>query len=137
MSTIFFDIFKKFYSNICSIILFPNSPVFKIQTFVLFSVKWENTDFLRVGGGKNQNVCSVFPAAHKLVHLHTNFIFNPLNKNPIKPSKIKHFTHFNHKNPKYRSQYRKPPLKSILSSTSHTNPNPQSESLSSYINTKS
>ena len=42
------------------------------------------------GRTKNQNVCSVFPAAYKLLHLHTNFILKHLNKNLIKPSKIKH-----------------------------------------------
>ena len=42
------------------------------------------------GATKNQNKCSVFPAAYKLVHLYTNFILKHLNKNLIKPSKIKH-----------------------------------------------
>ena len=51
------------------------------------------------GGSKNSNKCSVFPAAYKLLHLYTNFILKPLNKNPINPSKIKHFTHFNPKTP--------------------------------------
>lgn len=44
-----FSIFSKnFYPilpNKCSIILCSNSPVFKIQTYVLISVIWEKTDF--------------------------------------------------------------------------------------------
>ena len=43
-------------------------------------------------GTKNQNKCSVFPAAYKLVHPQTDFILNHLTQNPIKSSKIKHFT---------------------------------------------
>ena len=43
-----------------------------------------------VGRTKNQNMCSVFQAAYKLVHLYTNLILKHLNKNLIKPSKIKH-----------------------------------------------
>ena len=52
-----------------------------------------------IGGSKNSNKCSVFPAAYKLLHPQTDFILKYLNKNPIKPSKIKHFTHFNPKTP--------------------------------------
>ena len=65
------------------------------------------------GGSKNQNKCSVFQAAYKLVHLYTNFILKSLNKNLIKSSKIKHFTNFNPKS-QYRTQYRQTPLKSTL-----------------------
>ena len=90
---------------------------------------------LIMGRTKNQNMRSVFQATYKLVHLHTNFILKHLNKNPIKPSKIKHFTHFNPKI-QYRTQYRQTQLKSTLSPISNHNLNPQSKPLSSYINTK-
>ena len=51
------------------------------------------------GATKNQNKCSVFPAAYKLGHLHTNFILKHLNKNPTKPSKIKHFINLSYQTP--------------------------------------
>ena len=72
-----------------------------------------------IGGTKNQNKCSVFRAAYKLLHPHTNFILKHLNKNPIKPSKIKHFAHFNPKS-QYRTQYRQTQLKSTLLPIQHT-----------------
>ena len=108
MSTLFFDIFKNIFADIFQ----TNVRLFYIQlhpvlmdirtdqarqTYVRLSVKWEKTDFSKVGGTKNQNICSIFPVAYKLVHLHTNFILKHLNKNPTKPSKIKRFTHFNPK----------------------------------------
>ena len=87
------------------------------------------------GGAKNQNKCSVFPAAYKLVHLHTNFILKHLNKNPTKPSKIKHFT-----NSLIKTLISHPissnPTK-INTFTHHTTQiQPQFKQLSSYINTK-
>ena len=88
------------------------------------------------GGSKNSNKCSVFPAAYKLLHPHTNLKIKHLNKNPIKPSKIKHFAHFNPKKSQYRTQYRQTQLKSTLPPILNHNPNPQSKPLSSYINTK-
>ena len=66
------------------------------------------------GGSKNSNKCSAFPAAYKLVHLHTNLIFkhsiqnlqnttkSPLSHHPIQKSQ-------------YRTQYRQTLLKSTLS----------------------
>ena len=72
------------------------------------SVKWEKTDGSKKGGTKNSNKCSVFPATYKLLHLHTDFILKHLNKNPIKPSKIKHFAHFNPKNPNIAPNIVKP-----------------------------
>ena len=61
-----------------------------------------------IGGTKNQNKCSVFRAAYKLLHPHTNLKIKHLNKNPIKPSKIKHFAHFNPKNPNIAPNIVKP-----------------------------
>ena len=46
---------------------------------------------LWVGRTKNQNKCSVFLAAYKLVHLHTNLKIKPLNQNPPNPNKITTF----------------------------------------------
>ena len=50
----------------------------------------KNRRFSR-GRTKNQNVCSIFPAAYKLDHLYTNLKIKPLNQNPTKPSKIPTF----------------------------------------------
>ena len=61
-----------------------------------------------IGGTKNQNKCSVFRAAYKLLHPHTNLKIKHLNKNPIKPSEIKHFAHFNPKNPNIAPNIVKP-----------------------------
>ena len=55
---------------------------------------------IKGGGSKNSNKCSVFPAAYKLVHLHTNLIFkhsiqnlqnttkSPFSHHPIQNSNI-------------------------------------------------
>ena len=56
----------------------------------------KNRRIKKGGGTKNSNKCSVLPATYKLDYLPTNFILNHSNKNSNKPSKIKHFTHFNH-----------------------------------------
>ena len=53
------------------------------------------------GGIKNQNKCSVFPAAYKLLHLHTNLKIKPLKQNIQKSNKIPIFNH-----PVKKSQYR-------------------------------
>ena len=94
----------------------------------------KNRRFSR-GRTKNQNVRSVFRAAYKLDHLYTNLKIKPLNQNPTKPSKIKHFTHF-HTKSQYRTQYRQTLLKSTLSPITQPKFQPQSKQLSSYINTK-
>ena len=133
----FFRYFQKYFcrTNV-RLFLCLYSPVFKIQTYVRLSVKWEKTDVLRWGRTKNQNVCSVFPTAYKLVHLYTNFILKPLNKNPIKPSKIKHFTHFKPKT-LISHPISSNPTKINTFFTHHTTQiQPQFKQLSSYINTK-
>ena len=93
-----YDIFKKililFYQTSVRLIFIEQiqlERIIQIKTYVRLSVKWEKTDGSK-GGTKNSNKCSVFPATYKLLHLHTNFILKHLNKNSIKPSKIKHFT---------------------------------------------
>ena len=87
------------------------------------------------GGIKNYNKCSVFPAAYKLNYLHTNFILKTPNKNPIKPSKIKYFTNLSYQtliSPPISSN----PTKINTFTNLQPKSNPQSKSLSSYINTK-
>ena len=88
-----------------------------------------------MGRTKNQNKCSVFPAAYKLDYLHTNFIFKPLTQNHQNPTKS---PFFNHPPPKsqYRPQYRKTTQKSTFLPISHPHLNHQSKPLSSYISTK-
>ena len=130
--------FRYCYMYYCIIILIQKSAqIVQIQnrTYVLISVKWEKTDGSRAGGSKNSNKCSAFPATYKLDYPHTDFILKHLNKNPIKPSKIKHFTHFNQKS-QYRTQYRQTPLKLTLPPISNHNQKPQFKPLSSYINTR-
>ena len=123
MSTIIFDIFKKnfipFYQTNVRLLFCSYSPVFKNKTYVRLSVKWEKTDSYSrviVGRIKNQNKCSIFPTAYKLVHLHTNLKIKPLNQNHHKPTKIPLF-HHPLQNPQYRTQYRQTLIKSILSPT--------------------
>ena len=75
------------------------------------------------GDSKNQNKCSIFPSAYKLLHPHTNFIF----KHPIKPHKIPTKSHFpatHSPKSQYRPQYRKTPLKSTLSHTTQHHSKP-------------
>ena len=86
------------YTNICSIIFCSNSPDPK-QNICSTLGKMGKNRLFQGGATKNQNKCSVFPAAYKLVHLHTNFILKHLNKNPTKPSKIKHFINLSYQIP--------------------------------------
>ena len=87
-------------------------------------------------GIKNYNKRSVFPAAYKLVHLHTNFILKTPNKNPTKPNKIPTF------HPSTSKILISPPISSNPTKINtfhltHTpKSNPKSKSLSSHINTK-
>lgn len=74
---------------------------------------------IKRGGTKNQNKCSVFPAAYKLDYLHTNLKIKPLNKNYQNPSKSSISPIYSPKI-QYRTQYRKPPLKSTLSPTTQS-----------------
>ena len=77
-----------------SLLIYHNKQTFR--TCVQDGKMRKNRRFSR-GRTKNQNVRSVFRAAYKLVHLYTNLKIKPLNQNPTKPSKIKHFTHFHTK----------------------------------------
>ena len=79
----------------------------KYKHMFVFGKMGKNRAFY-IGGTKNQNKCSVFRAAYKLLHPHTNLKIKHLNKNPIKPSKIKHFAHFNPKNPNIAPNIVKP-----------------------------
>lgn len=88
-----------------------------------------------IGGTKNQNKCSVFRAAYKLLHLHTNLIFKYSIQNLQNTTKSPFFHHPIQKS-KYRTQYRQTQLKSTLSPISNHNQKSQSKPLSSYINTK-
>ena len=90
------------------------------KTYVRVSVIWGKTDFSKVGGTKNQNKCSVFPAAYKLVHPHTNLIFKHSTKiqsNPVKSSISPTYT----TKSKYRTKYRQTQQKSILSPITQPN----------------
>ena len=79
----------------------------KYKQMFYFGKMGKNRAFY-IGGTKNQNKCSVFRAAYKLLHPHTNLKIKHLNKNPIKSSKIKHFAHFNPKNPNIAPNIVKP-----------------------------
>ena len=99
------------YMYYCIIILIQKSAlIVQIQNKNIrsnFGKMGKNRAFY-IGGTKNQNKCSVFRAAYKLLHPHTNLKIKHLNKNPIKPSKIKHFAHFNPKNPNIAPNIVKP-----------------------------
>ena len=78
---------------------------------------------IKSGGTKNQNKCSVFPAAYKLVHLHTNLIFKHSIQNLQNITKSPLPNHPTTKS-KYRTQYRQTQLKSILLPIQHTKSKP-------------
>ena len=91
--------FRYCYMYYCIIILIQKSAqIVQIQNTNIYSNlgKMGKNRRIKSGGTKNQSKCSVIRAAYKLLHPHTNLIFKHLNKNYQKPSKIKHFTHFNH-----------------------------------------
>ena len=95
MWIIMWIMFRYCYMYYCIIILIQKSAlIVQTQNQNIRSIlgKMGKNRRIKSGGTKNPNKRSVFPAAYKLVHLYTNFIFKPLNKNYIKPSKIKHFT---------------------------------------------
>ena len=103
--------FRYCYMYYCIIILIQKSalPVrIQIQNIRSNLGKMGKNRAFYIGGTKNQNKCSVFRAAYKLLHPHTNLKIKHLNKNPIKPSKIKHFAHFNPKNPNIAPNIVKP-----------------------------
>ena len=77
---------------------------------------------IKSGGSKNSNNCSVFPAAYKLVHLHTNLIFKHSIQNLQNTTKSPLFTHPLQKS-QYRPKYRQTLLKSVLA----LNTTPQSQ----------
>ena len=118
MSTILFDIFKKYFYPIlsykCSIIFCSYSPVFKKQyhtishsfQYYVIGKMGKNRAFY-IGGTKNQNKCSVFPAAYKLVHLHTNLIFKHSIQNLQTPTKSP-FSHHPIQNPNIAPNIVKP-----------------------------
>ena len=90
---------KYFYpilSYICSIIFCSNSPDPKQNICLIFGKMGKNRGF-EIGGTKNQNKCSVFRAAYKLLHLHTNLIFKHSIQNLQNPTKS---SLFNQSNPK-------------------------------------
>ena len=94
-----------------SLLIYHNKQTFR--TRVQDGKMRKNRRFSR-GRTKNQNVCSVFPAAYKLVHLYTNLIFKHSNKIPPNPVKSSISPIFTPKS-QYRTQYRQTLLKSTLS----------------------
>ena len=76
-----------------------------------------------IGGAKNQNKCSVFRAAYKLVHLYTNLIFKHSIQNLQNTTKST-LSHHPTQKSKYRTQYRQTQLKSILLPIQHTQSKP-------------
>ena len=90
---------------------------------------------IKGGGSKNSNKCFVFPAAYKLVHLHTNLIFKHSIQNLQNTTKSP-FSHHPIQKSQYRTQYRQTQLKSTLPPILNHNQKPQFKPLSSYINTR-
>ena len=88
-----------------------------------------------IGGTKNQNKCSVFRAAYKLLHPHTNLIFKHSIQNLQNTTKSP-FSHHPIQKSQYRTQYRQTQLKSTLPPILNHNQKPQFKPLSSYINTR-
>ena len=80
-------------------------PSFQNQNICSVFGKMEKDRHFEIGGSKNQNKCSVFPAAYKLVHLYTNLIFKHLNKNYKNPVKS-NISLIYLTNSQYRTKYR-------------------------------
>ena len=78
---------------------------------------------IKGGGSKNSNKCSVFPAAYKLVHLHTNLIFKHSIQNLQNTTKSP-FSHHPIQKSQYRTKYRQTQLKSTLLPIQHTKSKP-------------
>ena len=122
----------------CIIILIQKSALtvqIQIQNIRSTFGKMVKNRAFYIGGGKNSNKCFVFPAAYKLVHLHTNLIFKHSIQNLQNTTKSP-FPHHPIQKSQYRTQYRQTQLKSTLPPISNHNQKPQFKPLSSYINTK-